>query len=418
MRRQDSHHALVKDGVLSVTLTSSSRKPQGMSIEADLEYAYGWNRYTMMFMGIWPEHRSLSQASSYKAIVPVLMMFCFVCAPQSANLPFIWGDFDLVVENLSMGNITITISLLKTIIFWSNGGPLRTLMSYMTKDWSATVDKRDRRTMLDIANVTRKLSIRSTVFVHIIVIIYVAFRYVVIRQTGRQLFFRAYFPYNMTKSPSYELTLFGQFAGTMYAATTYTAVDTFIATLVLHVCGQLSNLRRELTNLCTYTKADFQTKLGRIVRKHEYLNRFAETIEDSFNMMLLMQMLGCSMQICFQCLQAFMSIMGEMDKVFIFKFVFLSCYVVYVLVQLYLYCYIGEKLLIESTKIAYAAYDCSWYNLSAREARLLTIIMCRARSPLYITAGRFCSFNRELYSEVLKKSVAYMSCIYAMNSFE
>jgi len=38
----------------------------------------------------------------------------------------------------------------------------------------------------------------------------------------------------------------------------------------------------------------------------EFFIRFAEMIDDSFNTMLLMQMLGCSMQLCFQCLQAFM----------------------------------------------------------------------------------------------------------------
>jgi len=89
--------------------------------KAESEYAHGWNRYTMMFMGIWPENRNFDRTSSYKAIVPILIMFCFVCAPQSANLLFIWNDFDLVIENLSMANITITISLLKTAIFWSNG---------------------------------------------------------------------------------------------------------------------------------------------------------------------------------------------------------------------------------------------------------------------------------------------------------
>lgn len=150
---------------------------------------------------------------------------------------------------------------------------LRTLVLYMTKDWNATVNKRDRKTMLDVANITRKLSIGSTVFVLTVGMFYLMFRFSAIRQTGRQLLFHAYFPYNATSSPCYELTLFGQFAGAMYAATTYTVVDTFIATLVLHICGQLSNLRYELTNLYAYTKAEFQTKLGNIVRKHEYLNR-------------------------------------------------------------------------------------------------------------------------------------------------
>ncbi|XP_011690952.1 PREDICTED: odorant receptor 13a-like [Wasmannia auropunctata] len=355
----------------------------------------------MPFMGIWPEDRSLSQASSYLVIVPVLMMFCFCCGPILANLPFVLDDFDAVVENLS-ANITMLISMLKTIIFWSNGGPMKTLVSYMTRDWNVTTDEQDRRTMLGIADITRKLSIRSTMFAQSIVMIYMMFRLFEIRQNGRQLFYQSYFPYNATSSPSYELTLFGQFVGAMYSAVTYAAIDTFIATLVLHICGQLSNLRRELTNLCVHTRAEFQMKLGNIVRKHEYLSRFAETIEDCFNMMLLIQMLGCSLQLCFQCLQTFMSIMDEIviDEVFFLKFCFLLIYVTYILLQLYLYCYIGEKLFVESTKIAYAAYDCSWYNLPASEVRSLMIIICRARLPLYISAGRFCSFNQELFGEV------------------
>ncbi|XP_028045093.1 odorant receptor 13a [Monomorium pharaonis] len=293
-------------------------------------------------------------------------------------------------------------------------------MSYMSKDWSVTVNKQDRKTMLGVANITRKLSIRSTVLVIIVVLSYVGFRFREIQRTGRRLIFQANFPYNTTSSPSYELTLFGQLVGTMYAAVTYTAVDTFIATLVLHICGQLSNLHRELISLSAYTKVEFQTKLKNIVRKHEYLNRFAEIIEDSFNKMLLLQMLGCTMQLCFQALQAFMTIhfADKMDEMLMFKISFLFLYVSYILLQLYLYCYIGEKLLVKSTQIAYAAYDCSWYNLSARDARSLVTIMCRARTPLQITAGRFCSFNQELFSEVLKKSMAYMSCIYAMNSFD
>ncbi|XP_025270552.1 odorant receptor 13a-like isoform X2 [Camponotus floridanus] len=372
----------------------------------------------MMFMGIWPENKNFDRASSYKAVVPILTMFCFICAPQSANLLFIWDDFDLVIENLSMANITITISMLKTAIFWSKGRSMKILISSMKKDWNMTVDKRERKIMSDIAKITRNLSIRSTIMAEIVVIAYVTYRYIVIRYTGRQLLFRAYFPYNVSNSPSYELTFFAQIIACMYAAVTYAAVDTFIATLVLHTCGQLANLRQELINLHNCTKTRFQTKLRKIVRKHEYLNSFAETIEDCFNMMLLIQMVGCSLQLCFQCLQAFMAIIGEINEFLAFQIIFLMIYVVYILLQLYLYCYIGERLLVESTKIAYAAYDCSWYNLSAYEAKSLIIIMCRAQSPLQITAGRFCSFNRELFSEVLKKSVTYMSCLYAINSLE
>lgn len=90
-------------------------------MSSDLKYVYGWNHYTMKFMGIWPEERRWNRRSSYLVLIPVLTMVCFVCLPQTVNLTKVWSDFYLVVENLSMGNITITISVLKTIAFWING---------------------------------------------------------------------------------------------------------------------------------------------------------------------------------------------------------------------------------------------------------------------------------------------------------
>lgn len=152
-------------------------------------------------------------------------------------------------------------------------------MSYMEKDWRTVEDDQERKIMLNIANTSRKLSIRSTVLVLNVVLLFFGLHFVTTQQNGRQLIFRSNLPYNATKSPYYELTLFGQVLGSIFAATSYTAVDTFIATLVLHVCGQLSNLRYELSNLYANTKAEFQTKLGNIVKKHEYLNRWDRSSE-------------------------------------------------------------------------------------------------------------------------------------------
>nr|XP_050847398.1 odorant receptor 13a-like [Vespula vulgaris] len=217
---------------------------------------------------------------------------------------------------------------------------------------------------------------------------------------GRIVLFRAYFLYDTRISPNYELTVVAQLIATFYAATSYTAVDTFVVMLVLHTCGQLSNLKRDLMNLRPRTSDEFKTKLIYIVEKHDYLNRFADTIEDRFNVMLLIQMLGCTVQLCFQCFQALLSIIGESNELFLLEISFLILYVFYVLIQLYLYCYVGERLLSESTSVLQAVYDCEWYNLTTKEAKSLLMIMHRARSPLCLTADKFCTFAQELYSSV------------------
>ncbi|KAL2739222.1 odorant receptor 13a-like [Vespula maculifrons] len=275
---------------------------------------------------------------------------------------------------------------------------LKLLLSFMEEDLKARSNEEDTKITRNIATTSRKISIRSTIMCLSVVVVYVIFRYLTSLYIGRILLFRAYFPYDTRISPNYELTVVAQLIATFYAATSYTAVDTFVVMLVLHTCGQLSNLKRDLMNLRPRTSDEFKTKLIYIVEKHDYLNRFADTIEDRFNVMLLIQMLGCTVQLCFQCFQALLSIIGESNELFLLEISFLMLYVFYVLIQLYLYCYVGERLLSESTSILQAVYDCEWYNLTTKEAKSLLMIMHRARSPLCLTAGKFCTFTQELYS--------------------
>ncbi|KAF7405480.1 hypothetical protein HZH66_004386 [Vespula vulgaris] len=69
-----------------------------------------------------------------------------------------------------------------------------------------------------------------------------------------------------------------------------------------------------------------------------------------------------------------------------------------------------------STEMADAAYECKWYNLSAKEAKCLILIMRRARSPLRLTAGKFCSFSHELFTDVVRSAMGYLSVLYTVKS--
>ncbi|XP_076477523.1 odorant receptor 13a-like [Bombus vancouverensis nearcticus] len=343
-------------------------------------------------------------------------MVCFACAPQTINLLLIAGNSNLVIENLST-NITTTISLMKAMAVWIKGKPLKFLVKCMANDWNTTTDKAERETMVNIRRITRKTTIRSTLMANIVLLAFVPARLFSMRYSDNMLFYRGYFPYNITISPNYELTMIGQFMATFYAATTYTAVDTFVVLLIFHVCGQLSNLRDDLRKIHSYDKKDLEKKLQKIIQKHEYISRFANKIENSFNMMLLLQMLSCTIQICSQSYQVIMSFGEQEMEYMILQLSFLLIYVVYVMLHLFLYCYMGEKLTSESTEIADTVYNAEWYNLPPKNARWLIIIMCRARaSPLKITAGKFCSFTLVLFSQVLKTSMGYVSVLHAMKN--
>ncbi|KAL2716807.1 odorant receptor 13a-like [Vespula squamosa] len=108
------------------------------------------------------------------------------------------------------------------------------------------------------------------------------------------------------------------------------------------------------------------------------------------------------------CISAITDLMaGEGEQMPLVEMFFFAFYIVYVLLQLYLYCYVGEQLWSESTEVARAAYECKWYELLPNDARSLILIIRRSRSPLRLTAGKFCIFNHELYSSVSNPSGHY-----------
>lgn len=100
----------------------------------------------------------------------------------------------------------------------------------------------------------------------------------------RTLYMISYFPYDTQVSPNYEITWLAQCFSNIFAAGAFSAVDAFFAVLVLHLCCQLSILRKELLKLATQhmkkgeDSEEFSSKLARIVEKHEYFNRYIDYI--------------------------------------------------------------------------------------------------------------------------------------------
>ncbi|XP_043519510.1 odorant receptor 13a-like [Frieseomelitta varia] len=324
---------------------------------------------------------------------------------------------------------------------------MTSLLKCMAKDWATVETSTGRETMINAAKMSRKTTIGCLMLCQLVSTSYVFLRLSTLKHSDNKLVYRSYFPYNVSISPSYELTMIGQGMAGIYAALTYTSVDTFIVMLVLHACGQLSNMKDDLRNIHSCDRKDLQASLKKIVEKHIYITvyvlklnceqkctesfdksrkmskmykrykRFAETVENCFNVMLLIQMLGFIIQVCFQSFHTITSFGDKSERFMIFQVIFLVTYTVCLMVQLYLYCYVGEKLMLESMDVANTAYSCEWYSLPPKDARLLIIIMCRARaSPLKLTAGKFCWFTVLLYSQVLKTTMSYMSVLHATKS--
>ncbi|XP_011704622.1 PREDICTED: uncharacterized protein LOC105459951 [Wasmannia auropunctata] len=82
----------------------------------------------------------------------------------------------------------------------------------------------------------------------------------------RPLPIQAYYIYDATKSPQYELTFTSQGIALIFSAISYTGIDNFLSLSVFHISGQLDILRDRLLHL--HNNANYKDVLKNCVIKH------------------------------------------------------------------------------------------------------------------------------------------------------
>nr|AGS43071.1 odorant receptor Or3l [Cephus cinctus] len=92
----------------------------------------------------------------------------------------------------------------------------------------------------------------------------------------------------------------------------------------------------------------------------------------------------------------------------------LCCFALYassMILLLYGYCFVGECLIHESTKIHEACAQCTWYSMPLIYQKALIMCMLCAQRPLQLTAAKFYVFSLDSFSNVIKTSIAYVSML-------
>ncbi|XP_073967835.1 odorant receptor 13a-like [Bombus fervidus] len=210
-------------------------------------------------------------------------------------------------------------------------------------------------------------------------------------------------PYNISMSQNFEIAWPGQFMGSVLTAICYSCFDTFLAVLVLYLCGQLTVLRMALEDPANVTKknnyARFYERLGFIVNQDNRLSRFAVIVEDLFNFTILARVKICTLSYCLTGCRMITSVNRMQADVPIVGMIFFIINVIYTVLHLLIYGHVREMLRGQSAGVGQSAYDCNCY-LPPKDVISLIIVMCRAKVSFQITAEKFSSFSFELFDTV------------------
>ncbi|KAL6266487.1 hypothetical protein P5V15_003336 [Pogonomyrmex californicus] len=387
----------------------------------DFVWAVELHRKGLEIIGLWPKiDKSVKEGLWPKIRVCIILsLLIFVC-----NIPMLyavvqtWGNMILVIDNLRT-TLPMLIASVKYVIIRYKQAVLSSIISMMAEDWIKFKLDTERNVMIERARTSRLIMIIGYVFTIIGLITMTIFPFFgvqvgyVMNITGRSkmLPIKTYHFYDADKSPQFELTFFFQAVTCFFAAGSYMFIDILLLLMIFHICGQLENFRHQLIRLILCK--NFNRTLNNITMTHSRLIRFADNIENTYSLMLLILVLHFGIEFCLSGFLFITVFNEEIDETAIGQVYYTSLILVILLMNTFFYCGAGELVIKQCEAVYHAVCDLEWYNLNSKKARNIILLMIRTSHPFRITAGKIVPLTMASFCSILKTSSGYITYLLA-----
>ncbi|VVC93959.1 unnamed protein product [Leptidea sinapis] len=220
---------------------------------------------------------------------------------------------------------------------------------------------------------------------------------------GRKLVKR--YPFDTTRSPAYQLAFAHQSTALYLSAMMNISKDTVVITLIAQCRCRLlllsQALRRQLLN--ENQERRVRSQLGKCVREHQDVLRTVSLLQDCFSEPTFAQF---TVSLVIICVTAFQLQTGKPVRM-----LSMACYLLNMLCQVFIYCYEGNELSIESENISRAAYEFPWYTSSVDTRRSVLIMMTRCCRIAKLTAAGFTTLSLASFMSICKASYSFFTVL-------
>nr|WCF43321.1 odorant receptor OR3 [Spodoptera frugiperda] len=176
------------------------------------------------------------------------------------------------------------------------------------------------------------------------------------------------------------------------------AMQGLVCSMIRYLCDQLIHLQKELRSLDYVKDTEMITrmKFKMIIRKHIRLMSYSMKMESIFKEYFLVQNLAVTVELCLNAVM--MTTVGVQQITLLFSFL---VYLVLALINAYIYCYLGNELIIQSEGIALAAYESTWTSWPVDLQKDLLIVINASQRPLKLSAGGMALLSIQTFSQAL-----------------
>ncbi|XP_071639793.1 uncharacterized protein [Temnothorax longispinosus] len=185
--------------------------------------------------------------------------------------------------------------------------------------------------------------------------------------------------------------------------------DTLIFGLFIQTCAQIEIFESRLHKLIINNTVRYlghalsplnedKTNISEIIRHHLRIYKYAKTVNVTFNQILFIQFFVSILVICTSVYYLSMHI-TELFEIGLFV-----AYTICMCVQIYIYCWSGNEVMLKSMGIGDAVYHMDWPLLSVNEKKELLMIIMRSSIPIKFTSSFLITLSLQSYSNILKTS--------------
>ncbi|XP_065073969.1 odorant receptor 83a [Ochlerotatus camptorhynchus] len=300
-----------------------------------------------------------------------------------------------------------------------------------------------------------------------------------ILQQEKVLPLQCWYPFDVRHSPMYELAFFGQVLGQLQVGIVYGMTGALLMMYIFTVCGQFDILCCSLNNVYytaminrggnRFTLAALQADQEKILRepshyyinevfleelgqapktatkafaplpiKHQYLEKlqddlvtaldacidhhamllnFCHQLEECYHpfvMLKLGQMLSLLCVLSYMATVVFNPF--QQDSLSAMKLMNIMEYFVLTMTELFLFCYLGQTLINQSSKVGDALMTTPWYEGGATFRRRVVFILMASQKALKLTAFKMYRLDFETYFTVLKTAFSYYTLLKKLQS--
>ncbi|XP_011306868.1 uncharacterized protein [Fopius arisanus] len=349
---------------------------------SNAEYDLGFYKLINRVLGIYP--LECHEIFSTIRMIVVLTINWIMLYEQAIDLISGCGKTEEIIESI-VGVLSYPVAIAKIILpryYWRN---MKEILESAVEDWSRNIDTAARKTMMEWVAIGR------FIFILEITSLCMLLTYTTI----------SHFPFfilnqNLLENDTIDRNLpWGSGCWLPPNTSNQIFLIVYFATCVQQIVGSLSNMGFDVSLFIILSHMCGQIEILKVDRG---MGTDATMFDPSTNpqkVYLLNTFVAWYYQNIAMVIKAVFELM-----------------IIYV--QLFVYCYAGEKLTNQMENLRDKVYSSPWYTLSKQSMRDVSFILRKLNDPFHLTCGKFYRMNMDNFKNIVKVTASYCSVIRLM----